>query len=126
MAGWCVHGPEKDGCKRMERQSKELRNLEAYCRGGQGPPQAVAPFGGGNIGKLNGNFSLGGGGKVAGMCRIWTNKWNEGNDGRIVILYLSLCYCNWCNTHPRYIASATVVSSKYHSNLSNSNLHCSV
>jgi len=37
MAGWRVHGPEKYGCKRMERQSKELRGLEAYCRGGQGP-----------------------------------------------------------------------------------------
>jgi hypothetical protein len=31
----------------MERQSKEPRSLEAYCRGGQGPPWAVAPFGGG-------------------------------------------------------------------------------
>jgi hypothetical protein len=31
----------------MERQGKELRSLEAYCKGGQGPPQAVAPFGGG-------------------------------------------------------------------------------
>jgi hypothetical protein len=29
----------------MERQSKESRGLEAYCRGGQDPPQAVAPFG---------------------------------------------------------------------------------
>jgi hypothetical protein len=29
----------------MERQSKESRSLEAYCRGGQGPPRAVAPFG---------------------------------------------------------------------------------
>jgi len=47
MAGRHVHGPEKDGCKRMERQSKESRGLEAYCRGGQGPPQAVAPSGGG-------------------------------------------------------------------------------
>jgi hypothetical protein len=45
MAGECVHGPEKDGCKRMERQSKELRSLEAYCRGGQSPPRAVVPFG---------------------------------------------------------------------------------
>ena len=27
----------------MERQSKGLRDLEAYCSGGQGPPQAVAP-----------------------------------------------------------------------------------
>jgi hypothetical protein len=31
----------------MERQSKEPRSLEAYCRGGQGPHRAVAPFGGG-------------------------------------------------------------------------------
>jgi hypothetical protein len=29
----------------MERQSKEPRSLEAYCIG-QGPPRAVAPFGG--------------------------------------------------------------------------------
>jgi len=42
-AGWRVHGPEKDGDKRMERQSKEPRDLEAYCSGGQGPPRAVAP-----------------------------------------------------------------------------------
>jgi len=34
---------EKDGNKRMERQSKESRGLEAYCKGGQGPPRAVAP-----------------------------------------------------------------------------------
>jgi len=41
---WCrVHGPEKDGYKRMERQSKGPRDLEAYCSGGQGPPRAVAP-----------------------------------------------------------------------------------
>ena len=38
-----VHGPEKDGYKRMERQSKGPRDLEAYCSGGQGPPRAVAP-----------------------------------------------------------------------------------
>jgi hypothetical protein len=44
MAGRRVHGPEKDGCKRMERQSKGSRDLEAYCKGGQGPPRAVAPF----------------------------------------------------------------------------------
>jgi hypothetical protein len=44
MAGRRVHGPEKDGCKRMERQSKESRDLEAYRRGGQGPPRAVTPF----------------------------------------------------------------------------------
>jgi hypothetical protein len=37
MVGRRVHGPEKDGCKRMKRQSKESRDLEAYCRGGQGP-----------------------------------------------------------------------------------------
>ena len=43
MAGCRVHGPEKDGYKRMERQSKEPRDLEAYCNGGQGPPRAVAP-----------------------------------------------------------------------------------
>jgi len=33
----------KDGNKRMERQSKGLRGLEAYCKGGQGPPRAVVP-----------------------------------------------------------------------------------
>jgi hypothetical protein len=27
----------------VERQSKESRNLEAHCKGGQGPPRAVAP-----------------------------------------------------------------------------------
>jgi hypothetical protein len=27
----------------MERQSKESRNLEAHCKGGQGPPRAVEP-----------------------------------------------------------------------------------
>jgi hypothetical protein len=27
----------------MERQSTESRNLEAHCKGGQGPPRAVAP-----------------------------------------------------------------------------------
>jgi len=43
MAGWRVHGPEKDGDKRMERQSKGLRGLEAYCKGGQGLPWPVAP-----------------------------------------------------------------------------------
>ena len=43
MAGWRVHEPEKDGNKRMERQSKESRGLEAYCKGGQGPPGAAAP-----------------------------------------------------------------------------------
>jgi len=29
------------------RESKESRGLEAYRRGGQGPPRAVAPSGGG-------------------------------------------------------------------------------
>jgi len=43
MAGLCVHGPEKDGNKRMERQSKGLRGLETYCKD-QGPPRAVAPL----------------------------------------------------------------------------------
>jgi hypothetical protein len=27
----------------MDRQSKESRNLEAHCKGGQGQPRAVAP-----------------------------------------------------------------------------------
>jgi hypothetical protein len=27
----------------MERQSKGSRGLEAYCKGGQGPPRAVTP-----------------------------------------------------------------------------------
>jgi hypothetical protein len=38
--GWvmCLPGPEKDANKRMERQSKGSRGLEAYCKGGQGPP----------------------------------------------------------------------------------------
>jgi hypothetical protein len=44
MAGRRVHGHEKDGFKRRERQSKESRDLEAYHMGGQGPPTAVAPF----------------------------------------------------------------------------------
>ena len=35
--------PEKDGYKRMERESKGPRDLEAYCSGGQVPPRAVAP-----------------------------------------------------------------------------------
>ena len=43
MAGWRVQGPEKDGYKRMERQSKGPKDLEAYCSGGQGPPRVVAP-----------------------------------------------------------------------------------
>jgi hypothetical protein len=43
MAGLCVHEPEKDENKRKERQSKGLRGLEAYCKGGQGPPRAVVP-----------------------------------------------------------------------------------
>jgi len=29
--------------RRMERQSKGSRGLEAYCKGGQGPPRSVAP-----------------------------------------------------------------------------------
>jgi hypothetical protein len=28
----------------MERQNKGSRGLEAYCKGGQGPPRAVAPL----------------------------------------------------------------------------------
>jgi hypothetical protein len=40
---WRGKGPEKDGNKRMEGQSKGSRGLEAYCKGGQGPPRAVAP-----------------------------------------------------------------------------------
>jgi len=28
----------------MKRQSKGSRGLEAYCKGGQGPPWAVAPL----------------------------------------------------------------------------------
>jgi hypothetical protein len=43
MAGRRVQGSEKDGGERMERQSKESRNLEAHCKGGQSPPRAVAP-----------------------------------------------------------------------------------
>jgi hypothetical protein len=43
MAGRRVQGSEKDGVERMERQSKESRNLEAHCKGGQGPPRVVAP-----------------------------------------------------------------------------------
>jgi hypothetical protein len=43
MAGRRVQGSEKDGGERMERQSKETRNLEAHCKRGQGPPRAVAP-----------------------------------------------------------------------------------
>jgi len=43
MAGRRVHGPEKDGNKRMERQSMGPRGLEVYCKGGEGPPQAVEP-----------------------------------------------------------------------------------
>ena len=33
----------------MERYSKERRDLEAYCSGGQGPPLTVVPSGGGYI-----------------------------------------------------------------------------
>jgi hypothetical protein len=43
MDGRRVQGSEKDGGERMERQSKKSRNLEAHCKGGQGPPRAVAP-----------------------------------------------------------------------------------
>jgi hypothetical protein len=43
MAGRRVQGSEKDGGERMERQSKKSRKLEAHCKGGQGPPRAVAP-----------------------------------------------------------------------------------
>ena len=43
MAGWRVHRPEKDGNKRMEGQRKGSRGFEAYCKGGQGLPRAVAP-----------------------------------------------------------------------------------
>jgi hypothetical protein len=43
MAGRRGQGSEKDGGERMERQSKESRNLEAHCKGGQGPSRAVAP-----------------------------------------------------------------------------------
>jgi len=43
MAGCRVHGPEKDGNKRMKRQSEGSRGLEVYSKGGQGPPRAVAP-----------------------------------------------------------------------------------
>jgi hypothetical protein len=43
MAGCRVHGPEKEGNKLMERQSKRSRDLEAYCKGGQNPPRAVVP-----------------------------------------------------------------------------------
>ena len=35
----------QDGCQQVEGQSKESRSLEAYCRGGQGPPRAVELFG---------------------------------------------------------------------------------
>jgi hypothetical protein len=43
MAGRRVLESENDGRERLERQSKESRNLEAHCKGGQGPPRAVAP-----------------------------------------------------------------------------------
>jgi hypothetical protein len=43
VAGRRVQGSEKDGGERMERQSKESRNLAAHCKGGQGLPRAVAP-----------------------------------------------------------------------------------
>jgi hypothetical protein len=44
MAGLRVHEPEKDGCTLIEKQSRESRGLEAYFRGSQGPPRAVAPY----------------------------------------------------------------------------------
>jgi hypothetical protein len=34
MVGRRVQGSEKDGGERLERQSKESRNLEAHCKGG--------------------------------------------------------------------------------------------
>jgi hypothetical protein len=43
MAGRRFQGSEKDVGERMERQSKESRNLEAHRKGGQGPTRAVAP-----------------------------------------------------------------------------------
>ena len=33
----------KTGNKRMEGQRKGSRGLEAYCKGGQGPPRGVSP-----------------------------------------------------------------------------------
>jgi hypothetical protein len=42
--GWMTYGPDKDGNKRMERQSKGSGGLQAYCNGGQGPPRDVAPW----------------------------------------------------------------------------------
>jgi len=42
----------------MERQSKESRGLEAHCRGGQGPPRAVAPSGRGGIGMHRDDFTF--------------------------------------------------------------------
>jgi hypothetical protein len=53
MDGRRVQGSEKEEGERMERQSKESRNLEAHCKGGQGPPRAVAPSK--NINKNNNN-----------------------------------------------------------------------
>jgi hypothetical protein len=43
VAGRRVQGSEKDRGERMERHSKESRNMEAHCKGGQGPPRAVKP-----------------------------------------------------------------------------------
>ena len=37
-----IYCPEKNANKRKEGQSKGSRVLEAYCKGGQGPPRAVA------------------------------------------------------------------------------------
>jgi hypothetical protein len=45
MAGRLVQGSEKDGGERMERQSKESRNLEAHCKGGQSQSQKRMLYG---------------------------------------------------------------------------------
>jgi hypothetical protein len=37
----------EDGCKRMERESKEPKSLEAYCTGEQGPHSTVVLSAGG-------------------------------------------------------------------------------
>ena len=52
---WKVEDP---WCKRMKRQSKESRGLETYCRGGQGPPRAVAPSGRGGGVQNNKRFMV--------------------------------------------------------------------
>jgi hypothetical protein len=58
MVGRSVHGPEKDGFKRMERQNKESRALGAYRRGDQSPPSVVAPFKKKKIKKENQIFKI--------------------------------------------------------------------